>query len=352
MRVILIGAPGTGKGTQARQLVSRYKIPQISTGDLLRQAVDDNTALGKQAKPYMDAGQLVPDEIVLGLIRERLSMSDAKKGFILDGFPRNLPQAETLDAVLEEIGRPLQAVIHIDVDYDLLMQRLAGRRTCVSCGQLYNVYTTPPKMFDRCAKCGGRLKHRADDNEETIGNRLRVYETQTAPLVEYYRERGKLHTVQGEGEVPDIAKAISAIVSRLPKDKPRPKKKKPKVTFADLERKVLESVRTARDKKAAKKKVSKKKAAKKAAKKKVSKKKAAKKAAKKKVSKKPAAKKAAKKKVSKKPAAKKAAKKKVSKKPAAKKAAKKKDSKKTAAKKAAKKKASKKKTAKKKIKKK
>jgi len=316
MRVILIGAPGTGKGTQARQLVSRFKTPQISTGDLLRRAVDDNTALGKQAKPYMDAGQLVPDEIVLGLLRERLSMPDAKKGFVLDGFPRNLSQAETLDEMLDEIGRPLQAVIHMEVDYDLLMQRLAGRRTCVSCGQLYNVYTTPPKMFDRCDKCGGKLRHRADDNEETIGNRLRVYETQTAPLIDYYRDRNKLQTVQGEGEVADIARAVSAIVSLLPKDTPKPKRKKPTVTFADLERKVLESVRTARGKEATKKKTKKKATKKKVTKKKVTKKKATKKKA---TKKKVAKKKVAKKKVAKKKVAKKAAKKKVAKKKPAKK---------------------------------
>jgi adenylate kinase len=339
MRIVMLGAPGTGKGTQSKLLVDKYHIPMVSTGDLLREAVDANTALGKQAKPYMDSGQLVPDDIVLGLIRERLKKADARKGFILDGFPRNIPQAETLDEMLEEIGRPIQVAIHIDVDFDLLMQRLAGRRTCRSCGKLYNIYTSPPRMDDRCDECGGVLKHRADDNEETIGNRLRVYETHTAPLIDAYREQDKLRVVQGAGEVKDIFKAIDKIVASLPKDLPKPKRKS-KVTFADLEKKVLASVKIAREQTTDKEEKSTKK--KTAAGKKAAKKKIVKKAAKKKVVKKVAKKKAAKKKV-----VKKAAKKKVVKKVAKKKAASKTTAKKTA-KKAAKKKVAKKKTTRKK----
>jgi adenylate kinase len=335
----MLGAPGTGKGTQSKLLVDKYHIPMVSTGDLLREAVESNSALGKQAKPYMDAGQLVPDDIVLGLIRERLKKADARKGFILDGFPRNIAQSEVLDEMLDEIGRPIQVAIHIDVDFDLLMQRLAGRRTCRSCGKLYNIYTSPPRMDDRCDECGGVLKHRADDNEETIGNRLRVYETHTAPLIDAYREQDKLQVVQGAGEIKDIFKAIDKIAANLPKDLPKPKRKS-NVTFADLEKKVLASVKEAREKTTDKEEQpTKKKAAagKKAAKKVV------KKAAKKKVVKKTAKKKPVSKKTARKKVVKKAAKKKVVKKTAKKKPVSKKTAKKTV-KKAAKKKVAKKKT--------
>ncbi|GMR09124.1 MAG: hypothetical protein BMS9Abin26_2138 [Gammaproteobacteria bacterium] len=243
MRIIILGAPGTGKSTQTHKLVEKFAIPQISTGDLLRAAVDANSVLGRQARPYMDAGQLVPDEIVLGLISERLQTEETKDGFILDGFPRNMLQAEALDEILGSIDRTVQGVIHLNVDFDTLMQRLAGRRTCRSCGALYNTYTSPPKMDGRCDECGGKLRHRADDNEETIGNRLRVYETQTEPLIDYYHEQEKLRSVQGEGKIDTIFKAICKIVTTLPKVVP----KSNKVTFADLERKVMESVASARD---------------------------------------------------------------------------------------------------------
>jgi len=229
MRIVLLGAPGSGKGTQAKRLVEKYKIPQISTGDLLRAAVSAGTPLGLKAKEAMDAGQLVSDEIVLGIIRERLAAPDANKGFILDGFPRNIPQAEALDAMLASVGMPLQAAILIDVDFDVLMQRLTGRRTCASCGQMYNIYTSPPQLDDRCDKCGGNLRHRADDNEETIGNRLRVYTAQTAPLVEYFRSRGKLYTVDGVGEIDEIFAQIDAIAGPLPTGRVEVKPAEPKV---------------------------------------------------------------------------------------------------------------------------
>ena len=196
-----MGAPGSGKGTQAKKLTEKYHVPQISTGDLLRAAVKAGTLLGLQAKAAMDAGRLVSDEIVLGMIKERLAQHDAQKGFILDGFPRNLAQAEALDALLDKLKQPLQAALLIEVDLDTLIQRMTGRRTCESCGQMYNIYTSPSKLDDRCDKCGGNLRHRADDNEETIGNRLRVYEGQTAPLIEYYRNLEMLRTVQGIGEI-------------------------------------------------------------------------------------------------------------------------------------------------------
>ena len=210
MRIVLLGAPGSGKGTQGKKLAGKYGIPQISTGDLLRAAVAANTPLGQRAKAAMEAGQLVSDEIVMGLIRERLGEPDTEPGFILDGFPRNLTQAEALDRMLEELDKPLQVALHIDVDFDTLMQRLTGRRTCESCGQMYNIYTSPPKIDGVCDQCGGRLIQRADDNEETIRKRLEVYRSQTMPLIAYYREQGKLRTVKGDGSIDDIFARILA----------------------------------------------------------------------------------------------------------------------------------------------
>jgi adenylate kinase len=347
MRIVLIGAPGGGKGTQAKMLIEKYGIPQVSTGDLLREAVAAGTPLGMRAKAAMDAGQLVSDDIVLGMIQERLSKPDAQKGFILDGFPRNIPQAEALDKMLANLDKPLQSSILIDVDFDLLMQRLTGRRTCQSCGQMYNVYTTPPRVEGICDKCGGTVVQRSDDNEATISNRLKVYEAQTAPLVDYYRKQGKLRTVQGIGEIKDIFKNITQILDSLPAGgaaKPKAKKAKakakPKAAAATTETKAASGGKKSAKKKSAgkkktagKKKVTKKKAA--AKKKAVSKKKASKK----KVTKKKAI---AKKKVAKKTVSKK----KVAKKKSAgkKKVAKKKPAKKTAGKKKAGKKKAKKKT--------
>ncbi len=215
MRIVLLGAPGSGKGTQAKLLIEKYNIPQVSTGDLLRAAVEGNTPLGQQARAAMDAGQLVSDDIVLGIIRERLAHADARGGFILDGFPRNIPQAEALDAMLARMGMPIDTAILIDVDLDSLMQRLTGRRTCASCGQMYNIFSSPPRLDDRCDKCGGELRHRADDNEETIGNRLRIYEAQTAPLVEYFRGQGKLNSVSGQGEIEDIFNSILKVLDEV-----------------------------------------------------------------------------------------------------------------------------------------
>jgi adenylate kinase len=213
--MVVLGAPGSGKGTQAKRLQASYRIPQISTGDLLRAAVEQGTPLGRQAKAAMEAGQLVTDEVVLGMIRDRLVQPDARRGFILDGFPRNIPQAQALEAQLEQIGQPLDLALLIEVDYDSLIQRMTGRRTCVACGQLYNIYSSPSKMDGRCDECGGRLHHRADDNEETIGNRLRVYESQTAPLIAHYRAQGLLRTVQGVGEVEDIYVAVKKVVDSV-----------------------------------------------------------------------------------------------------------------------------------------
>ena len=260
MRIVLLGAPGSGKGTQGKLLATKYKIPQISTGDLLRAAVIAGTALGKQAKAAMDAGQLVSDEIVLGIIGERLGEADAAKGFILDGFPRNIPQAEALDRMLDSRDTPLQAALLINVDVEVLIERLTGRRTCESCGQTYNIYTSPSRLDDRCDKCGGNLRHRADDNEETISNRLRVYDQQTSPLVAYYREQGKLRTVDGEGEIPEIFAELEKVLRMLPTGPAAVPKKvavtaagsaaaedtKPSVSIEDFQKKVMAHAKAAK----------------------------------------------------------------------------------------------------------
>jgi len=208
MRIVLLGAPGSGKGTQAKLLIEKFNVPQISTGDLLRAAVVAQTPLGRQAKAIMDAGQLVPNEIVLGMIRERLNNPDAKNGFILDGFPRNLAQAEALDELLATLSQPIESALLIDVDFDILMQRLTGRLTCESCGAVFNTFTNPPTIDDECDDCGSRLHHRSDDNEDTIGKRLRVYETQTQPVVDFYAQQNKLISVAGIGEIDHIFNAI------------------------------------------------------------------------------------------------------------------------------------------------
>jgi adenylate kinase len=212
MRIVLLGAPGSGKGTQSKLLVEKYKIPQMSTGDLLRAEVAAGTDLGKKAKAAMDAGQLVSDEVVLGMIQSRLSKPDAKGGFILDGFPRNIPQAQSLDAMLARLGQPLQLALLVDVDNDVLMKRLTGRRTCGACGAIYNIYFSPSKAPGKCDKCGSELQHRSDDNEQTVANRLKVYEQQTAPLVSYYKAQGKLRTVKGVGGINDIFKNVTDII--------------------------------------------------------------------------------------------------------------------------------------------
>ena len=216
MRIVLLGAPGSGKGTQAQRLTGIYNIPQISTGDLLRAAVSGGTELGKKAKQAMDAGELVSDEIVLGMIRERLQDEDAKNGFILDGFPRNLSQAASLDELLTEVGKPIQVGLLIDVDFDILMKRLTGRLSCKSCNTVYNRYFSPPKQEGVCDACGSEeIYHRADDNEETIGNRLNVYNDNTAPLIGFYENKGLLKRVNGVGEMEDITNAIQAELNTL-----------------------------------------------------------------------------------------------------------------------------------------
>jgi adenylate kinase len=212
MRLVLLGAPGGGKGTHAKKLVDKYGIPQISTGDILRAAVAKGTPLGKEAKSYMDKGELVPDSVVIGLVKERIAQDDCKKGYILDGFPRNTAQAETLDRVLTGMGSPLDTALLIDVDKDVLMKRLTGRRTCKNCQQMYNVYFSPPKKEGTCDKCGGQLFQRDDDKEDTIKKRLDVYDAQTAPLINYYKERRILRTVKGIGSIDEIFRNVCAIL--------------------------------------------------------------------------------------------------------------------------------------------
>ncbi len=212
MRIVLLGAPGSGKGTQAKLLTEKFKIPQIATGDLLRQEVSARSELGNRAKAAMDAGELVSDQVVLGIIQSRLTKPDARTGFVLDGFPRNIPQAQELDAMLARLGKPLQLAVLVDVDREVLMKRLTGRRGCTSCGAIYNIYFSPPRVPGKCDKCGSVLQHRSDDNEDAVRRRLQVYETQSAPLVSYYKAQGKLRTVRGIGSVNDIFKNICDII--------------------------------------------------------------------------------------------------------------------------------------------
>jgi len=212
MRIVLFGAPGSGKGTQARRLMDAYASPQISTGDLLRAAVAAGSSLGRKAKAAMDAGKLVADDIVVGMIRERLQQKDTKFGFILDGFPRSIAQAQALDQMLEAEGKPLNRAILLDVKFENLVKRLTGRRTCKACGHLYNIYFSPPRKDGVCDHDGGELLQRADDNEATITSRLKVYEEQTAPLVDYYKKQNKHVAVDGEGSMDEIFRRIEKVL--------------------------------------------------------------------------------------------------------------------------------------------
>jgi adenylate kinase len=204
MRTVLLGAPGSGKGTQAKKLMAERNIPQISTGDILREAVAAGTGHGAQAKKLMDVGELVPDDVMLGIIRDRLGEDDAAGGFILDGFPRTQQQALDLEDLLEEMGRPLDSAVLLDVDFDILMKRLTGRRTCSLNGKLLNIYFSPREALDACTQAGGELIQREDDNEETIGNRLDVYRAQTEPLIEFYRGKDKLKVIDAAGSIDEV----------------------------------------------------------------------------------------------------------------------------------------------------
>jgi adenylate kinase len=213
MKLVLLGPPGAGKGTQAKMMVEKYQIPQISTGDILRQAVKDGTPLGKEAKTYMDQGELVPDGLIINLIKERIKADDCKEGYIFDGFPRTVAQAEALDNVLEGLSTKLDAVVSINVPEDEVVKRLSGRRTCKSCGTLYHIIYNSPTKEGICDKCGGELFQRDDDNEITIRQRLSVYQAQTSPLIEYYSKQGLVKAIPGTGELQEIFTAICDALS-------------------------------------------------------------------------------------------------------------------------------------------
>jgi adenylate kinase len=214
MRLVLVGPPGAGKGTQAEFISAHLGVPKISTGDIFRANVSQGTPLGQEARKYMDAGDLVPDEITVGMVRDRLAEDDTRKGFLLDGFPRNVPQAQTLDALLLEDGTPLDVVLELVVDDDEVVRRLSGRRTCRKCGHIWHVDFDPPSVEGVCDICGGELFQRDDDQPETIRHRLEVYYEQTAPLVSYYAEHGILTGIDAMGPVDDVTdRAISSLRS-------------------------------------------------------------------------------------------------------------------------------------------
>ena len=204
MRIVLLGAPGSGKGTQAKKLMAERNIPQVSTGDMLRQAIANGTRFGLQAKAVIDAGNLAPDEVVLGIISERLGQPDAENGFILDGFPRTTQQALDLEELLDELGTPLDTAGVLDIDFDILMKRLTGRRTCSRTGKLLNVYFSSQEELDACTNAGGELVQREDDNEETIRHRLDVYHERTEPLIDFYQSRGKLTKIDAGGPIDEV----------------------------------------------------------------------------------------------------------------------------------------------------
>jgi len=236
MRVVLFGAPGSGKGTQARLISDKYGLTHICSSELLRQAITEGSELGLQAKTSIDQNQQVSDEIMITLVRDRLSKPDIAKGFILDGVPSNLSQAQALDQLLEIVGRSLDAAILLDTEFDALMQRITGRMACRDCGNVHNLFTDPPAMDGQCDECGGNLRERVDDNEEIITNRYRQYEAITVPVIDYYRDLDKIRVVQGIGDVTDIFAAVGGVIEAIevdPNEVPMP-------TVEQLEQLILE----------------------------------------------------------------------------------------------------------------
>lgn len=214
MRLVIIGPPGAGKGTQAQYLVETFGLAHVATGDLFRAAISQGTPLGQEAKKYLDAGQLVPDAVTVSMVRERLREPDCQRGFLLDGFPRTVPQAEALQAMLAENGAALDAVLNIDVPEEKLVARLTGRRVCRRCGANYHLVYNPPRVAGVCDRCGGELYQRSDDTEETVRRRLQVYREQTAPLLAYYRQQGLLREVDGDQSVQEVGRAVLRALGR------------------------------------------------------------------------------------------------------------------------------------------
>ncbi len=212
MNIILLGPPGAGKGTQAKRLTEKYHIPQVSTGDMLREALKEGTPLGLEAKKYMEQGGLVPDDVVIGLVKERIQKPDAGNGYMLDGFPRTAGQAQALDKILGDLGQKIDHVVSIEVPNSELLGRLTGRRTCRACGSGFHLMFDPPKKEGICDKCGGELYQRSDDVESTVKSRLETYEAQTKPLIAYYQNQGKLRRINGVGSMNDILSKIQTVL--------------------------------------------------------------------------------------------------------------------------------------------
>ncbi|WP_099352756.1 adenylate kinase [Fredinandcohnia onubensis] len=215
MNLVLMGLPGAGKGTQAEKIVEKYNIPHISTGDMFRAAIKDGTELGLQAKSFMDKGELVPDEVTIGIVRERLSKEDCNNGFLLDGFPRTVPQAEALEAILTDLDKKIDYVINIEVNSEILLERLTGRRICKECGSTYHLVFNPPSQEGKCDKCGGELYQRADDNEETVGTRLQVNIEQSKPLLDFYQEKGYLRNINGQQDINKVFGDVEELLGGL-----------------------------------------------------------------------------------------------------------------------------------------
>ncbi|MGF9966566.1 adenylate kinase [Bacillus rhizoplanae] len=215
MNLILMGLPGAGKGTQAEKIVAKYDIPHISTGDMFRAAMKDETELGLQAKSFIDKGALVPDEVTIGIVRERLSQEDCVKGFLLDGFPRTVAQASALEEIMKDLGKKINYVLNINVASGLLLKRLTGRRICKECGATYHLEFNPPAKEGVCDKCGGELYQRSDDNEETVANRLEVNIKQTKPLLDFYEELGYLKSINGEQDIDKVFADVDLLIGGL-----------------------------------------------------------------------------------------------------------------------------------------
>ena len=214
MKIVMLGAPGAGKGTQAKMISSKYAIPHISTGDIFRANIKNGTELGMEAKKYMDLGKLVPDELTVKILLDRVAQEDCAKGYVLDGFPRTIPQAEVLDKALTELGEAIDFAIDVDVPDENIVKRMSGRRACLSCGATYHLEHIPPKKDGVCDKCGKELVLRSDDKPETVLNRLKIYHDQTQPLIEYYTQKGVLYTVNGTVDMKDVFASIVSILEK------------------------------------------------------------------------------------------------------------------------------------------